>query len=695
VAALFTVMLLGTWQRWTNPFIDHGRELNLPTRILSGERLYIDVSYHYGPFAPYFNALLYRVFGVHIATLHTAGAVCAVLILLMVYRLSRRVMEPFEATLATCLTLVACALSGYYGNYVQPYSYAALYGWTFVLASVVCLIHFLETRHALPIFFAGVNIGAALICKPEFSVLGLAPALVAWPLASLERRRWLCREFWLLSIPIVAIGGTTYGLLALSVPFENLFGETYRMFNQPGMIYFAQFLNGTLDWPQAGWALIVGTGMVMFACGFVAMLGLALSPSLESVWQPRARAIWGLLFVGGSLWALKNRTGTLDVTPFRSAPVVLLAILVAILWQAKTKRSRHESVPIGDQTILMIAALSVPSIFREILNVSVMTFYTPFTLPGLIILYFWLFFRSSPNLLLTSASSRKYARRTALAIAVIIIAALAVDHVRVSRSRAHAVSGARGRLLTYEALSRPVNASIRLVLARTTPTDYLASLPQGTMINFLTERRNPLREENIVPGVLTPEREADAINRLAARQVPLILIANTLTPEYGARVFGVDYNQQLMAWIDEHYNPIATYSATDTHDLRFGDAEFFIRAYERKAMAQQGERYKARRTNVISANIAHLPIQGSINCSSRRQNGNVMAGTRLRRDTPPESKYLNGVPGLIRLISHSGNSCSNRARSRTKRIHGSAPFAPDNGPTGWNCQSDAFGSNGS
>src|SRR5262249_45708089 len=86
---MLAVMLAASWQRWTQPLIDHGREMNLPARILAGERIYSDVQVLYGPFAPHFNALLYRVFGIHLSVLKAAGAVCAILILLMIYRLAR------------------------------------------------------------------------------------------------------------------------------------------------------------------------------------------------------------------------------------------------------------------------------------------------------------------------------------------------------------------------------------------------------------------------------------------------------------------------------------------------------------------------------------------------------------------------------------------------------------------------------
>jgi hypothetical protein len=121
LAALFAAALLASWQRWTQPIIDHGREMNVPARILAGEQLYLDVQYLYGPFAPYFNALLYRVFGVHLAVLQVSGIVCAALILLMVYCLARQLMSAWESTLTAGLVLVICALKST-ATYVQPYA---------------------------------------------------------------------------------------------------------------------------------------------------------------------------------------------------------------------------------------------------------------------------------------------------------------------------------------------------------------------------------------------------------------------------------------------------------------------------------------------------------------------------------------------------------------------------------------------
>ena len=114
------------------------------------------------------------------------------------------------------------------------------------------------------------------------------------------------------------------------------------------------------------------------------------------------------------------------------------------------------------------------------------------------------------------------------------------------------------------------------------PADAVAVLPEGTSLNFLSGRRNPLREEIILPGVLDEAAETRAIRQLRDADTRLILIANRPTPEFGAAVFGRDYNRHLMGWIEENYEPVAMFGPDKSPGLAIGHPTFFIRAYHRK-----------------------------------------------------------------------------------------------------------------
>ena len=61
--ALLGTLLAFTWRRWPDVLVDFGRELYVPWRLAEGAILYRDVAYFNGPFSPYFNAVLFRVFG--------------------------------------------------------------------------------------------------------------------------------------------------------------------------------------------------------------------------------------------------------------------------------------------------------------------------------------------------------------------------------------------------------------------------------------------------------------------------------------------------------------------------------------------------------------------------------------------------------------------------------------------------------
>ena len=583
IAVLFLVMLVVTWQRWTHPIIDHGREINVPARMVSGEQLYTDIFYYYGPFAPYFNALLYRAFGVRLSVLHASGIGCAALIIGALYWLARRLLHPYAAAAACGLVLMTCAFSMFFGNYVQPYAYAALYGFTFTLAALIGAVRFVETTNPQWLVLGGSAAGGALLCKPEWGVIALVVLAAAWLLASLNRSEYPLKPLVLSIAAALAIALPVYALLTWRVSWQTLIVDAYGIASQPQPIYFSRLTFGTVDWPSTGWAIASATGMGLFVCVATALAGLALAPNnKESLWHGQARALWVLGVVSILLWSFRARVPEwLDANPFRSAPVVLSLAAAWALWRAR--RVHVEKMSTRIQIVLVLALFTTGALARVLLNISLTSAYTPFTIPTLIVLYVYLLVEVAPELLLRTPESREYMRRCALIVLGMYVWAFGVNYGSFVRTQVTSeISTARGRLLTRPLYGPPMAEAIRFVQRTTAPGEYVLSLPQGTLVNFLADRPNPIREENIVPGILTPDREAAAIHAIEAKQVRLILVANWLTREYGDRAFGVDYNQVLMQWVEQHYHQVRVFS-NDGESPQLGEAKFFIRAYERNS----------------------------------------------------------------------------------------------------------------
>jgi 4-amino-4-deoxy-L-arabinose transferase-like glycosyltransferase len=580
LSALFIFFLIVSWQRWTRPLVDHGREMNLPARVLAGEQLYVDILYFYGPVAPHFNALLYRVFGVHITVLYVIGVVCAVLILAMCYWLARQIMNEEEATLATALILLICAFNVYYGNYFQPYSHAALYGFLFALCSLVCAVSYVQHGDSRWMLWAGISAGLTIICKPELGALAGVPVGVAWLIVCLRERRLLWSAALTGAFLAVTISSVVYGLLLLHVPWQTLFVDNYRLLSMPQMVYFSRFLRGTLNWPKSISYIAASSAMILIITGGCALSSIIIAKQWGQLW--RAWRVWIVLLSGFLLRQLfvgQFQVHPLSV-PFRNAPLLLMIIVAALAW--RLWRDGIGGLTQKAQILLVLSIFSLIAIVRFFFNVSHTSAYTPFTLPTIIIISLWLLFRCAPGLLLSEESLRERMRRyTVIFVTALVVLFAVIFTSDYRRLFTFEISAPRGKFFVEPEIGRPMAEAIRFIQQRTRPNDEVLVLPQGTGLNFLTGRHYPLREECVHPGFVEGAREATAIERLSARRVPVVVIYNLLTPEFRDRAFGVDYNQNLMRWIEEHYRLVATFGSQSGRQARFGDQEMFFSVYER------------------------------------------------------------------------------------------------------------------
>lgn len=630
IFVLFIVMLAASWQRWTQPLIDHGREMNLPTRILAGERIYNDVQVLYGPFAPHFNALLYQIFGIHLSVLKAAGAVCAILILLMIYRLARALMSEWESFLVVVLALVACALKST-ANYIQPYAYAALYGLVFALGSLVATVSYVKRRSEsrlqaeglrnLPseggtqnLILAGSLAGLSLISKPEIALAGLAAGFAALIVESLTERKPLWRGAALFSAPVVIIAAVTYSAILSRAPLRVLLEDNHVLFTAmpPQLVYFNRHVSGLAQWPSSLLFSLAGVGTLALWVGMCGVIG-AIASRKQAEWR-RVLEVCLILVCAGALWreaAVRFFGASSNVTPFASAVFILptlIGLIIRDCWREMKRRGdgatergrdggkkgKREDVAISPspshpvaqslniRILLVIAVFSFVAILRVILNVATTGAYAPFYLPALTVVYPYLLFRVAPARLAKTDQIRENMRRAAMLMIALMAVGMAVNSViRFRWFNTFTVSSPRGSFITVPEIGEPLQAAIRYAEERTNPDDYLLAAPQATTINFFAARRYPLREEIIHPGFLAGEKELDAVERIKARKTPLILIVNMDTSEFRDRAFGVDYNQWLMRWISENYRLSARFDSANSHNSKLGDKPFFILAYER------------------------------------------------------------------------------------------------------------------
>jgi hypothetical protein len=277
----------------------------------------------------------------------------------------------------------------------------------------------------------------------------------------------------------------------------------------------------------------------------------------------------GLLVVMGIAMALDRDKG-----PYLAMPFLLIGFLAMSIRELVAGPEARST-----RVLLVMTIFALASLARMILHVRSGGAYASYVLPVSIVLFAYMWVSPFAGIL-------REARAVAIArgIAVTLMALSAVINscvlaYRYQTRNTVAITTDRGRMITKPDMAQAVNEALRYIDRETAPGDAVAVLPEGTTITFLSGRRNPLREEIITPGYLDAEGEARAIRQLRDARTPLILVPNRPTREFGPNVFGRDYSQGLMQFIEANYSACAIFGPVKDRNLKIGDPPFFIRAY--------------------------------------------------------------------------------------------------------------------
>lgn len=90
----------------------------------------------------------------------------------------------------------------------------------------------------------------------------------------------------------------------------------------------------------------------------------------------------------------------------------------------------------------------------------------------------------------------------------------------------------------------------------------LVVMPEGLTLNYFSQKRNPLSFHTFTPPETAyPEIEQRIINEMEKFRPELVAINNRTVKEFGFTAFGVDYNRQLIAYLQKHYFLVRTWDA--------------------------------------------------------------------------------------------------------------------------------------
>lgn len=575
------ILLLTTvsWQRWVAAIADSGRELDLPRRLLDGELLYRDVHYMYGPLAPYLKMLLYSLFGTQLSVLQISGFIASLLLLVIIYAMSRHLLGVWEASLATTAVAIFCVFKPG-GNLISPYSYAALFALVISLSAVLVMIAYVRGRNAWQLLLAGMLTGLTAVTKLEFALAALAAVLVGLAVAGAnewERDRGVVNgvdtirqlsRLLLVILPILVIVLPVYAYFFHQVGWRVMVEDCHILYtNLPGpMVYYNARRSG-LDQPWRSFLQLLGGGLVL-ALLMVVLLAAADPGRLRSrlrTFIPLTGMLLGgiavIRLIVGSQW---------DGSPLRFMPVLLMLVIIAA-WRGAPAR-------------LIVATYSLAVLARVSLRVPSGGAFGSFFLPGSLVVLTWVLFNWLPVWSMKNGlvSAQARVKRVVFVTLVAVLAATTVVYaVRYRRTYSYRVETARGAYYAAPSVGPAFKRTIEFIEANTRPSEPVVVLPEGSDLTFLAGRHHPLRHQILVPGLMSMGDEIDAIRTIERLQVRYILVVNRPMREFGLTSFGEDFYPKLGGWIRDHYRLVNVEGGNGDPNLRIGDPVFFIKIYAR------------------------------------------------------------------------------------------------------------------
>jgi hypothetical protein len=263
-----------------------------------------------------------------------------------------------------------------------------------------------------------------------------------------------------------------------------------------------------------------------------------------------------------------------DKGPFLAVPLLLVAMGAHGLL-GLARRADHSRL--GSRGLLLVySVFALAMLARTLLRVRSGGAYSSYLLPVAVILFVVAWVRLLP-LVVPGATARRTTRRMALGLLYAWMVSTAM--VTVYRWQHHftfELKTPRGTMRVLPDEGMAFAQAMAFIQQRTSEGDAVLIMPEGTSLLFFTSRRNPLPEEITTPGLLDEPR---AIRRLREEVVPLVLVANRPTVEFGAAVLGRDYHVDLMREVHARYASCGLFGRDVPRDAEIGAPRFFLRAY--------------------------------------------------------------------------------------------------------------------
>ncbi|MEW6076917.1 MAG: hypothetical protein AB1724_03810 [Thermodesulfobacteriota bacterium] len=572
MGACFLYLLSRTWMKWGDLIVDTFREFWVPMKLLEGHVLYRDIFYEYGFFPPYLQAILFKIFGVHLYTLAGLGIVTTLLIAAAVYLIPRMFLSATVSALTVIVFFLVFAF-GYYAdnnnfNAILPYSFASTLFLLFILYALYFFLRFLQSGQNRFLGLWAFFMSMAMFCRIEIPILAWGGFFVTGLVYIFNNSGKKNIPIWLLLLlpPLLTAAGYLL-FIAVSGSWAGFRESVINPLLYLKSDHFQDAVMGTADTVSS---LKIIAGSTALTLVLLPLLGAAASGitsrSKSAATPTRLPALTsGLLVIA---LVMIYSPDLLACYQYRCLSLFLPGGILYFAWKSiKTKD------PVCLQLFcLCLTALIVAS--RMLLNMGPELYGFYLLVPGLIVYHLIIFRGVVPRIIRVFPSTAKPFLEVVLACFLLV---LAFDYwgwsVRHYDSRTLKTVSDHGTFYWVDDhQTRDIMTTVDYLSRNTSPEQSVVVFPEGIAVNLLADRKNPLRYCNFMPPVLQYIGEETIIKGLSDSGADYVVVISRDASDYGYPFFGVHYARDLYGWIRQNYRLERVIGAMPFESTQFGVA---------------------------------------------------------------------------------------------------------------------------
>ncbi|MFZ4776049.1 MAG: ArnT family glycosyltransferase [Terrimicrobiaceae bacterium] len=567
-----------TWRKWPDLLVDYGRELYVPWQISKGAVLYRDIFHYYGPLGVYFNAGLFRLFGVGFSTIFLSNLVMLSGFTVGLFALLRKMTDRLAAGLAVFLFLCAFAFGNYVGignyNFVSPYSHDTVYGLYLCVSLIAGFWAFLSSGKSVWIIACGFGFGFAYLTKPEIMVAALAVAglsFICYVRIALKQAMpepeptvsWMCRIItpWLLFlfcglIPILAINcwfasqiPGRVGWLAIHSAWSAIF-ETKALRESRVILTFTGMDNPGENFIRLAMDSIRGVLAILA----LAVFGWA-SGKFRKV-SPILAASSGVVLIGCTLWLLIS-VGN-DFLQIGRILIVSSGFLLLYRSMGFISSKGNTRAQARLAAALLWSGLGAALLLKMLLNPRIEHYGFFQAMPATLDLAMFLI-HDLPLVQRKVGGSEKLSRTSGAMLVTIVAIGLCLKAHVIWNYKTFPVASGRDSILTFSDKINPMGLIVeelrKNILLNHPEAKSLMVFPEGISLNYLFRLKDPSPLFEFVPPALAFYGQQRLIADLDRSPPDLVVILSRDIREFGSSCFGSDEasGRLLLEWLQPRY----------------------------------------------------------------------------------------------------------------------------------------------